>query len=219
MSFGKIDYINLLPFYVFLKKYFKSSQQKSMIEKNSTYPSNINKMFQKKQIDGAFISSIKAQHKTCIDIGIVSSKEVLSVLNIKEGLQQFDYHSNTSNILSKILTTNGKIIIGDEALKIYFQDRDKEFEDLGRLWFDRYKLPFVFATLCCTKHKKIYQNISKNFLKRKIKIPQYILNHHASKVGLTTKQIRFYLTKISYTIGYKEKKSLNLFWKLAKKTK
>ena len=47
MIFAKIDYINLLPFYTFVKKNIKSSQIKSIINHKKSYPSLINKQYEK----------------------------------------------------------------------------------------------------------------------------------------------------------------------------
>ena len=60
------------------------------------------------------------------------------------------------------------------------------------------------------------KQVSNGFLKTKVKIPQYILKQYVDRSGLSAKQIQEYLTKISYEISYKEKKSLKLFFKLTK---
>jgi len=70
MIFGKIDFINLLPFYVFIKKNISSSQMKQIINYKKSYPSAINKKFAKRKIDAAFISSIASQKAKSLDIGI-----------------------------------------------------------------------------------------------------------------------------------------------------
>ncbi len=49
MIFAKIDFINLLPFYVFIKKNIKSSQVKQIIGYKKSYPSKINKKFKKEK--------------------------------------------------------------------------------------------------------------------------------------------------------------------------
>jgi len=82
MIFAKIDFINLLPFYVFIKKNIRSSQQKQIINYKKSYPSAINKQFVKRKIDAAFISSVSSQHVKSLDIGIVAKNEVLSVLSL-----------------------------------------------------------------------------------------------------------------------------------------
>jgi len=218
LIFAKIDFINLLPFFTFVKKNISSSQTKAIINYKKSYPSKINKLFEKRQIDMAFISSIKSKKSNCYDIGIVAQKNVNSVISIKGDYQE-DYQSNTSNILAKVLDINGKILIGDKALHYYYNSKNRDFIDLAKLWYERYKLPFVFARLCfCQKDKK-FKKLSNDFLKQKTKIPQYILNNYAKRSGLSKKQILDYLDIISYKIEKKEKKSLKLFFKLAKNIK
>lgn len=216
MIFAKIDFINLLPFYIFIKKNIKSSQIKQIINYKKSYPSAINKKFKKQQIDAAFISSIASKRCKCVDIGIVASDEVLSVLSLK-GDYEKDYQSDTSNALAKVLDIDGKVIIGDKALFYYHNSKNKNFVDLAKVWKEKYNLPFVFARLCFNSHQKYLENLSKEFLKTKVKIPQYILKKYCSKTGLSQKQILEYLEKISYDVGYKEKKSLKLFFKLVEK--
>jgi len=215
MIFAKIDFINLLPFYVFVKKNIQSSQIKQIINYKKSYPSAINKKFKKRQIDAAFISSIASRNSNTLDIGIVAKKEVLSVLVLK-GKYEKDYQSDTSNALAKVLEIDGKVIIGDKALQYYHASSNKDFIDLAKEWKDRYDLPFVFARLCFNKHEKTLQKISKKFLKTKVKIPQYILKNYMERSGLSANQINEYLSKISYEIAHKEKRSLKLFFKLAK---
>lgn len=215
MIFAKIDFINLLPFDIFIKKNIKSTQIKQTIEYHKSYPSKINKKFKKRQIDAAFISSITSKNCSCLNLGIVAKKEVLSVLALK-GSYEKDFQSDTSNALAKILNIQGKVLIGDKALIYYYNSLDEEFKDLAFLWNKKYNLPFVFARLCCNKEKKYLYKLANQFLHTKIKIPQYILKKYAKRSGLTNKQILNYLKKISYEISYKEKKSLKLFFKLSK---
>ena len=204
---GHIDYINLLPFHIFLKKYYFYYTTKK------SYPSKINKMFEKKIVDAAFISSIKSKNKTCLDAGIVAEKKVLSVL-VCDGENKDDFESNTSNVLAKILNQNGEILIGDKALQKYYNDNN--CKDLATLWYKKYKLPFVFARFCINKNKKEYQKMIKLFLSKKIYIPNYILKQYAKKTNLSVKQIKEYLKLIKYELNYKEKKSLKKFLKLSK---
>ena len=216
MIFAKIDFINLLPFYIFIKKNIKSSQIKQIIDYKKSYPSAINKQFKKRQIDAAFISSIASKKCKCLDIGIVAQDEVLSVLALKGNFEK-DYQSDTSNALAQVLNIDGKILIGDKALDYYHNHTKEDFIDLAKQWKDKYHLPFVFARLCINKEQKYLTKLSKNFLRANIKIPQYILKRYTLKANISTKQIQEYLDKISYKISYKEKRSLKLFFKLAKK--
>jgi len=216
LIFAKIDFINLLPFYVFTKKNIQSSQIKAIINYKKSYPSKINKDFKNKRVDGAFISSIKSKNQKTTNIGIVAKDEVLSVLCIL-GNYKKDTQSDTSNILAKVLKCDGEIIIGDKALTYYYNTNDTNFIDLAKLWNEKYNLPFVFAQLCFTKNGKQIQKIADSFIQKKVKIPQYILKQYAKRAGITTSQILDYLDKISYNIGHKEKKSLKKFFKLSKK--
>jgi len=218
LIFAKIDFINLLPFYVFTKKNIQSSQIKAIINYKKSYPSKINKDFKNKRVDGAFISSIKSKNQKTTNIGIVAKDEVLSVLCIL-GNYKKDTQSDTSNILAKVLKCDGEIIIGDKALTYYYSTNDTNFIDLAKLWNEKYNLPFVFAQLCFTKNGKQIQKIADSFIQKKVKIPQYILKQYAKRAGITTSQILDYLDKISYNIGHKEKKSLKKFFKLSNKIK
>lgn len=215
MIFGKIDYINLLPFYIFLKRELKGSS-KAVLENKKGAPSKINQDFKKRRVDAAVISSIFSQKARCTNLGIVAKKEVLSVLVCK-GESKEDKESNTSNILAKILKANGEVLIGDKALKRY--KNDKNCQDLAALWYKKYKLPFVFARLCYRKDKKKYEKLSKKFLNQKIKIPRYILKKYAKRADLSPKDILDYLKLISYNIGKKEEKSLKKFLFLSKRIK
>lgn len=215
LIFAKIDFINLLPFYVFIKKNLKSSQQKQIIEYHKSYPSHINKKFKQKSIDGAFISSIKSKNCRCSDIGIVAQKEVLSVLSIK-GSYEKDFQSDTSNILAQVLQIDGKVIIGDKALIYYHNNKNEDFIDLAEFWKKKYNLPFVFARLCFNKKDKNFEKVIKRFAQSKVFIPQYIMTKYTKRSCLSQKQIKNYLSKISYAINYKEKRALKKFFTLAK---
>ena len=215
MIFAKIDFINLLPFHIFIKKNIKSTQQKSIIEYKKSYPSFINNKFKKRKVDSAFISSIASRNEKYLDFGIVAQDEVLSVLLIP-GIQESDFQSQTSNALALILDLEGKVIIGDKALKFYHENPNIIKIDLAKEWKKKYNLPFVFAVLCFNSNKKALKKITKNFNKQYIKIPQYILEQYSKRSGVSKNNIIQYLKKIDYNLGFKEKRSLKLFLNLTK---
>lgn len=215
MIFAKIDFINLLPFNIYIKKNIKSNQLKSIIDYKKSYPSLINQKFKKRLVDSAFISSIASKNEDFLDFGIVAQYDVLSVLLIP-GLQLDDYQSQTSNLLAKVLNLEGKVIIGDKALKFYHENPNIEKIDLAKEWKEKYNLPFVFAVLCYNKNKKHLQKLTQKFNKNYIKIPQYILEQYSKKSGISKNNILKYLEKIDYNLGIKEKRSLKLFFKLVK---
>jgi chorismate dehydratase len=209
--FGKIDYINLAPFHIFLKRYIRSSQLKQSIEYKKSYPANINRLFKRRKIDAAFISSIESKRGNfhCLDAGIVAHKEIRSVL-VKRGRFQRDSESATSNALAKKLGIEGEVIIGDKALKAYLENPDA-FIDLARIWHERYGLPFVFARFCLNKNQPYYEKMIRRFLHTRVPIPDYMLARYARKQGVSKKEIKAYLKLVHYRIDYRAKKGLKKF--------
>ena len=218
MIFAKIDFINLLPFHIYIKKNIKSNQLKSIIEYKKSYPSYINNKFKKRKVDSAFISSISSRNEKFLDFGIIAKNEVLSVLLIP-GLEESDYQSQTSNALAKVLNLKGKVIIGDKALRFYHDNKETIKIDLAKEWQKKFNLPFVFAVLCFNKNEKRLNKLTKKFDKRKVKIPYYILEKYSQRSGISKINILDYLKKIDYDLGIKEKRSLKLFLRLTKEKK
>lgn len=210
MIFGKINYLNLLPFHIFIKRYMKHSQQKSMIHYKKGIPSEINKAFKQRRIDAAFVSSVETTKYKCIDLGIVAKKEVLSVLVIPGDVQE-DKASATSNVLASHLGIKGQVLIGDAALRYHLEFNNGI--DLAKVWNEKYHLPFVFARLCYHKKALYLKRLSRTFLNKKVKIPQYLLRKASLETGVNVKDIQYYLSKISYEIDPHAQKSLKKFLK------
>jgi len=210
LVFGKIEYLNLLPFHVFMKRFTSTQQYKSMNYKKGV-PSKVNQKFLTRRVDAAFISSIHAKGKKHTDLGIIAKKEVLSVLVIPHAQNKNDSESATSNVLANILNIEGEVLIGDKALRYRLQN--KPHIDLAREWKKKFNTPFVFAVLCYHNDKKLYKKIQKEFLKQKIKIPQYILKEASKRTAVNEKDILKYLEYISYKLDTKAKKGLSTFYK------
>jgi len=208
MLFGSISYLNLLPFQVFLKRYISDTASKMSFRYKRAVPSQINNALKRREINAAFISSIESKKCKCTDLGIIADQKVYSVLLLK-GKNKTDPASATSNRLAKILNLQGKVLIGDAALKYYLEGG--EGLDLAEAWYQKTGLPFVFARLCYNKHGKSIKKIAKRFAKTKVRIPQYILKKEAQKRGITPKHLTWYLEQIYYTMGEKEKRSLKKF--------
>lgn len=217
MVFGKIEYLNLLPFHVFMKRFAKSSQQSMSMNYYKDVPAKTNKKFLSRRVDAAFISSIRAKKYQHVNLGIIAKKEVLSVLVIPHAKDVGDKDSETSNVLAKILNVQGEVIIGDKALRYYLQN--KQHIDLAKMWNEKYNLPFVFALLCFHKDRTLYKKIEKNFLKKRVKIPRYILNEASKRTKIPQEEILNYLKYISYDLDAKAKKGLDKFYKEALKIK
>jgi len=214
MLFGSISYLNLLPFQVFLKRYISSNAAKMSFSYKRAVPSQINKALKRKEVNAAFISSVESRKCQCTDLGIIAHKKVYSVL-LLEGKNESDPASATSNQLAKVLDLQGKVLIGDAALKHYLDGG--EGIDLAEEWYTKTDLPFVFARLCYNKHGEFIQKLARSFSHTKVKIPQYILKKEAKKRGITPKQLTWYLEHIYYDMNDKAKKSLKLFLKKSKK--
>jgi chorismate dehydratase len=214
LVFGKIEYLNLLPFHIFMKRFTKSSQQSMSMHYKRGVPAKINEKFLSRRVDAAFISSIHAKKHKHVNLGIIAKKEVLSVIVVPNVENEKDVESATSNVLAQILGIDGKVLIGDKALKHYLQG--KPHIDLAAEWNKRHNLPFVFALLCYYKDKQLYKNIEKQFLKQKVKIPQYLLSDASQRTEISKKDILRYLSYISYDLDQKSQKSLSLFYKIVK---
>jgi len=209
LVFGKIEYLNLLPFHVFMKRYLQSTQAKMSMHHKRNVPSKINQEFLARRVDAAFISSISAKGQKHVKLGIIAKKEVLSVLVIPNETDISDSDSATSNLLAKILKLQGKVLIGDKALRYYLSGAPHQ--DMAAFWHEKYQLPFVFALLCYHKNKNIYKKIEKLFLKQKIKIPQYILEEASIRTKISKKDILHYLQYISYNLDKKAQLGLKKF--------
>ena len=212
MVFGKIEYLNLLPFHVFMKRFNGSSRESMTMEYKKNIPAKINTLFKKRLVDAAFISSIKAKKEKYVKLGIIAKKEVCSVIVIPSEHSKNDKESATSNILANLLGVQGEVLIGDKALRYYLSG--KPHVDLAKLWNEKYNSPFVFALLSYHKHTTQIKKIEKNFSKAKIKIPQYILNSASKRTGIKECDILEYLKKISYSLDKKALKGLKKFYRL-----
>jgi chorismate dehydratase len=208
--FGSINYLNLLPFQLFLKRHLPSNASKMSFRYKRAVPSKINQDFRRKKVHAAFVSSVVSKKNRCTDLGIIAEKKVYSVL-LLEGENATDPASETSNALARILNLQGKVIIGDAALKHYLTHQ--EGLDLAEAWYEKTKLPFVFARLCYNNHIQAIQKLAHRFAKSKIQIPQYILKQEARKRGITPKELLWYLEHIKYKMDYRSKRALKRFLK------
>jgi len=214
MVFGKIEYLNLLPFHLFMKRFTKASSAKMSMEYKRGVPAKVNSAFHSRRVDAAFISSISAKKCKHVGLGIIAKKDVKSVLVIPSKESKKDVESASSNVLCEILQLQGEVLIGDKALR-YALNSDN-YIDLAKEWHKRHKLPFVFALLCYHKDKKLYKRVEKEFLKRQVKIPQYLLEKASLKTEVSKKDILEYLKLISYNLDSKSKLGLKKFYKEAK---
>ncbi|MGX2972470.1 MqnA/MqnD/SBP family protein [Helicobacter sp. T3_23-1059] len=261
MRFGKIEFLNLLPFDMFIKSYPLPSRFKQSLFAKSSYPAKLNQSFLFNRIDAGFISSIagveshrKLNGKYATKSGIIAKGAVWSVL-VRHASLKADFQSDTSNALSKVLNLKGEVLIGDKALlwlyKNFYQNLQdlqnpqhlqnlptkqdftkKDFKpkskisqqwisnatqtnsthanptsytDMGKQWFKKTRLPFVFGRLCCVKkYATFYAKISHSFNASHIKIPHFWLVKQSKKIGIPPSFVKEYLKHIYYKIDTKE---------------
>ncbi len=220
MRFGKIDYLNLLPFEVFMRQYPKPLRFQLFYHYKKSYPAHLNREFLFGRIDAGFVSSIMAlraqkERIYASKMGIIAHGQVMSVLCLL-GEVGSDYQSATSNALLKVLGLKGRVLIGDRALKELLKQRADgqcNYIDMGEFWYKREHLPFVFGRLCVKKHKNFYQRLICAFDKKSVKIPQFLLQRASHKSGISRQEILEYLRYISYRIGRKEKEGMERFYR------
>ncbi len=208
MRFGSIAYLNLLPFWIFVKRLRLPHATKFHFAYKRGVPSKINRDFVARRIDAAFISSAVSRKARCTDAGIVAKDKVYSVLLLPEANSD-DPASASSNLLAQILGLQGRVLIGDTALVHYLQGG--EAIDLAEAWRQKTGLPFVFARLCYHRHGNTIKKIAKRFTRTPQRIPQYILEKESRKRGIAPKQLRWYLMHIHYEIDHKAKRGLRQF--------
>jgi len=213
MLFGSISYLNLLPFQIFLKRSISHSGAKMSFGYKRAVPSEINKALHRRTINAAFISSVSSGSCRCTKLGIIAKKRVYSVLLLDQKEAQ-DPASETSNQLAKVLELQGRVLIGDAALKYHLEGG--EAIDLAEAWYEQTKLPFVFARLCYNRYGQSVESIANKFIQSRFKIPQYILKKEAKKRGITPQALRWYLEHIHYEMDNKAEQSLKLFLKKSK---
>ncbi len=159
MRFGKIDYLNMLPFDVFIKSYPTPCYFKQFLWLKKTYPSKLNESFLFRRIDAGFISSIAGYpFALCsYSLGIVAYKEVLSVLVVNRE-NAFDKESASSNALSKALGLKGEVLIGNKALQFYYSNPKKDFIDLAALWYEKNACR-LFLGVCAIIKTRIFTSV------------------------------------------------------------
>lgn len=213
LHFGRIDYLNLLPFHVFMKRYLRSSRSQMMLRHGANVPSAINRAYRMRKIDAAFISSIRARRQKHLNLGIMADGAVQSVLLLPSQTPQTDRASETSNRLAAVLGLEGRVLIGDPALRVYLEG--VEAVDLAAEWKARHGLPFVFALLCYQSGDTQMKKLGRAFERHPKKIPQYLLQRASKRSGVAPEHILAYLERIHYRLDHRAHRSLRKFWRLA----
>ena len=190
-------------------------QMKQSFPYRRDVPSRINKAFQKRAVNAAFISSIASEKCRCTDLGIIADGPVYSVF-IVPGKNEKDSESASSNVLAQVLQLRGKVLIGDKALQYFLSGG--EGIDLAEQWKKETGLPFVFARLCYNRYGDRIEKLALDFSRQHTKIPQTLLKKEARRRGISGRELQWYLAHIHYKMDYRAKKSLRLFLRKSRTT-
>jgi chorismate dehydratase len=213
LHFGRIDYLNLLPFHVFMKRYLRLSRSQMMLRYGANVPSAINRAYRLRKIDAAFISSIRARRQKHLNLGIIADGAVQSVLLLPSDTPETDAASETSNKLAAVLGLEGRVLIGDPSLRAYLEG--VEAIDLAAEWKARHGLPFVFALLCYQSNGAKMRKLGRAFERHPKKIPHYLLQRASKRSGVAPADILAYLEGIHYRLDHRAHRGLRKFWRLA----
>ncbi|MDE7173748.1 MAG: menaquinone biosynthesis protein, partial [Helicobacter sp.] len=134
MKIGRIEYLNLLPFFVFLKQSPLTAATKQFAHNHHSYPAKLNADYLFRRIDSGFISSFAARKQRLSCAGIVGRGKVQSVLAII-GERGEDYQSATSNALLQALGISGRVLSGERELAFFLANDHREFLELAASWF------------------------------------------------------------------------------------
>ena len=241
LKIGKIKYLNVYPFYTAQNKY---DSDNIFVEGEPSYLNELLCKGEIDISPSSSFEYFRNPDKYFIipDISISSSRKVLSVnLLLKTKLEALENEtvyltpaSATSNALIQIilkefynkknvkfnflnsnrLSDKNHILIGDAALKVYF-DKPNDFYiyDIAELWFNATQLPFVFALWMVRKNCKSKKDEINNFIKQlliekeNLTIPEYYN-------GFDSEKLKEYFNAIDYNLNNAHIESLSLFAEL-----
>lgn len=213
MRVGLVPFLNVAPL--------------SDIPYDITYavPSKLNLMMRNKELDVAFCSSVEyfeGNYERVQGLGLAAHQAIKSVnLYLQGPLDhakiRLDPSSATSNALLQILCEGratfdekgtSHLLIGDAALK---QPCKEGFEtiDLASWWYEKTRLPFVFALFIKQKGVDTAELEEALFASLKRFGPQ--IDDLAKEHGLAKKQLIDYFNLCHYQLGPLEEQGLEYF--------
>ena len=248
LNVGWIDYLNTVPFDFTLTDIGLPFS----VNLVHGVPQKINKLLRENKIDIGFISSAEyienfENYYLFPDLSIsalnkVHSVVILSNIPLEEIKELYlTQASKSSQYLTKIifseflkkninykklenyedLTTKSVLLIGDNAMK--FQNRFEYVYDLSSIWYEKTRLPFVFALWSVRKefyeeNENIVNEFAKALKKSKMKFfenPEFFLKKKFVDQPVEDKLL--YLKNLDYCLSDEHMKSLKLFANYLKK--
>ncbi|MGK0288923.1 MAG: chorismate dehydratase [bacterium] len=180
LKLGVIDVLNVLPVYYGIL----SHQVPVQCEVITGKVTELNEMLNQGEIDISAISSFEYAKNPELyyifpNFSVSAKKEVRSIyLFLDENIKQIqgktviltEFSLTSVHLIHYLLKDQnvkfvtdpsiphvGELLIADEAIKRFYEQRDKYVYDLSELWYSKTKLPFVFA-LWAVRKESYHQN-------------------------------------------------------------
>lgn len=213
-------------------------------------PSDLNGIMQKDGLDASPVSSLEYMNRPekyiiLNGIGICAKNKVKSVILQSDcPIEELDGkriyltgQSLTSAYLLRIIMDkfynvapeyaehrqpgDAYLLIGDQALKSYYESKTKYTYDLAELWHKHTGLPFVFSLWLISagaeekpEIKILYENLLRISLTVHEKADFYAEQYLLRDAAFSKSQLTDYWRTLYYTIGDAEIKGLELYYKM-----
>lgn len=161
---------------------------------------------------------------------IFLSSESATSVNLLKILMQKRFECNCNYEVSKdrlseaLNTVPAMLLIGDLALREALAAQDLFCYDLGALWYQWTKLPFVFALWFCTRKAAERERKSvKKLLEQLLQAKKYAAEHLLEIAAVAAEAawlgeqalVKYWSDNISYELGEDHIKGLQLFYNLS----
>ena len=243
LKIGYMKYINFFPI-------FWNLEQKSEYNFVYGVPSELNRLMRNNELDVSPVSSLEyvsqpEKYRILDGIGLCAEKKVKSVLlqsaypieNLEGKKINITGQSLTSAHLLRVILekfynikpsyayhnqpADARLLIGDEALKAYYERNTEYTYDLAELWHKFTGLPFVFSLWLISAEaaekpeaKSLYASLRQisSTVHEKVDFyaDQYILRSNA----FSREQLTEYWRALYYTVNSKEINGLDLYYKM-----
>ncbi len=243
LKIGYMEFVNIFPFFWHLDQ---NPEYKFVYG----VPSDLNRFLHEGSVDVSPVSSLEymnqsERYRILSGIGICAEKTVQSVLLLSDyPIEELDgkhihlsAQSLTSahllrimldkfyNVIPRYVDYNqprdAYLLIGDKALKAYYECETRYTYDLAELWYRHTKLPFVFSLWLVSARAadnpevaKLYEGLLEiaSTVHEKVDFyaEQYLLRYNA----FSKKQLVDYWRTLYYTVGDREIKGLDLYYKM-----
>lgn len=243
LKIGYMKFINIFPLFWHL-------EQEPEYTFVYGVPSDLNRALHEEGVDVSPVSSLEymnrpERYKIFGGIGICAEKKVKSVLLQSDcPIEELDgkhiyltSQSLTSVCLLRLILDkfynvapeyvdrdqprNAYLLIGDKALKSYYERGSRYSYDLADLWYKHTGLPFVFSLWLASagaadkpEIKKLYENLLRISSTVHEKVDFYADQYLSRDTSFSKTQLTDYWRTLYFTMGEREIKGLDLYYKM-----